>query len=393
VLAALPLLAAHLTTNAFAVAAVVFAQRIPWAVVAIPAGVLVDRRHPAQAMIVADVARGAIFVALSALVLVGNIDLWMLYVAALSVGVFDTVFEGGAQAAIPRMVKGDSSLDFANSRLAASQLATGHFIGPALGGVLYAVKQVVPFVADAVSFFGSAALLTKVRGHIPATERARSTWRADAAEGLVFFRSSPALPVLTAVTASLAFLQAAVLAPFVLFALHDLHLSGAGYGVFLAITAIGNVAGGLAAPWLRVRLSTGSLLVITGIVAGAAYLVVAMTSSVVVAQIAFVVEAFAVAAGTVASISFRQRHIPKPLLARVSNVVRAVIWGAIPLGALLGGLLAQSVGLRAPFTVAGLAQLVLVGALARPLIVRTGRVDVASTPTPASAGMDRHAAA
>jgi MFS family permease len=103
-----------------------------------------------------------------------------------------------------------------------------------------------------------------------------------------------------------------------------------------------------------------------------------MTSSVPVAQGAFVDEAFAVAAGTVASISFRQRHIPKPLLARVSNVFRAIIWGAIPLGALLGGILAQSVSLRAPFVVCGLAQLLIVGILARPLLERTRTVDVPS---------------
>lgn len=378
VLAALPLLATHLTTNALAVAAVVFAQRVPWAVVAIPAGVLVDRRHPAHAMIVADAARGAIFVAISALLLVGNLSLWMLYVAALSVGVFDTVFEGAAQAAIPRIVGNDSRLDVANSRLTASQLATGHFIGPALGGLLYAVERVLPFVVNAVSFFGSAAMITRVRIHIVATERTKGTWRADTREGLAFFRSSPVLPVLTGMTASLALLQAAVLAPFVLFALRDLHLSRVGYGVFLAVTAIGNVAGGLAAPRLRRRLSTGPLLVITGMVAALGYLVVAVTSSVVVAQAAFVVEAFAVAAGTVASITFRQRHIPRPLLARVSNVFRAIIWGAIPVGALLGGVLAQTIGLRAPFTVCGLAQIVIVAFLARPLVRRTRAVEAAS---------------
>jgi MFS family permease len=378
VLAALPLLAAHLTTNAFAVAAVVFAQRIPWAVVAIPAGVLVDRRNPVRAMVVADAARGAIFVAVSAVLLAGTLDLWMLYVAALSVGVFDTVFEGAAQASVPGLVTSDSCLDVANSRLTASQLATGHFIGPALGGLLYAVERVLPFAVNAVSFFGSAAMLTRVRIHVT-TERAKSTWRADAREGLAFFRSSRVLPVLTGMTASLALLQAAVLAPFVLFALHDLHLSRAGYGIFLAVTATGNVAGGLAAPRLRRRLSTGPLLVLTGVVAAAAYLVVAMTSSVLVAQAAFVVEAFAVAAGTVASITFRQRHIPRPLLARVSNVFRAIIWGAIPVGALLGGILAQTVGLRAPFTVCGLAQIAIVGILARPLMKRTRAAELAAS--------------
>ena len=130
------------------------------------------------------------------------------------------------------------------------------------------------------------------------------------AEGMAFFRRSTVLPVLAGLTAGLAFFQAVVVSPFVLFALRDLHLSKAGYGVFLAVTALGNVAGGLLAPRLRRRFSTATILCVGGLAAGMAYLGIAATSSVPVAQAAFVIEAAAVAAGTVASISLRQRHIP-----------------------------------------------------------------------------------
>jgi MFS family permease len=175
------------------------------------------------------------------------------------------------------------------------------------------------------------------------------------------------LPLLAALTAGLALFQAAVLSVLVLFALRDLHLSTAGYGVFLAITALGNVGGGLVAPRLRRRFSTATILGVGGVLAGVAYLVVAATSSVVVAQVAFFVEAAAVTSGTVASISLRQRHIPRPLMGRVSNVFRAIIWGAIPLGALAGGVLADVRSLRATFVAAGAGQLALVVATARPL--------------------------
>ncbi len=193
------------------------------------------------------------------------------------------------------------------------------------------------------------------------------------AEGLTFFRQSPVLPLLAVLTAGLALLQSSVLSPFVLFALRDLHLSRAGYGIFLAIAALGNVAGGLLVPRFRRRFSAATLFTSAGVLAGAAYLVVASTSSVVVAEGAFVLEAAAVVGGSVVSISLRQRHIPQPLMGRVSNVFRAIVLGAMPVGALLGGVLADVRGLRSPFVVAGVAQITLVALLALPLRRRAGR--------------------
>jgi MFS family permease len=367
-LAAMPLLAATLTKSALLVSLVVVAQRLPWAVVAIPVGAFVDRHDPARAMVVADLARAALLAGVSVLLVFDDLSMPLLYGAALAEGVFDTLFAGAVQSMIPHVVDDDVLLDLANGRLAATQSATGHVLGPAVGGLLFAVHRVVPFAFDAGSFVGSARILAVLRGRVvPEHGTVRPSLRDDVAEGLRFFRQSQLLPLLAALTAGLALFQAAVLSPFVLFALRDLHLSQAGYGVFLAVIALGNVAGGLVAPRLRRRFSTATILSVGGVLAGLAYLAVAASSSVIVAQLAFVVEASAVGAGTVASISLRQRHIPRALMARVSNVFRAIIWGAIPLGALAGGVLADLRGLRAPFVAAGGAQLALVIATAWPL--------------------------
>ncbi len=368
VLAAMPLLAATLTSSALLVSLVVVAQRLPWAVVAIPVGAFVDRHDPARAMVVADLTRGGLMAGMSVLLVLGDLTMALVYLAALAAGVFDTVFAGAVQSMIPHVVDDDELLDVANGRLVATQTATGHLLGPAAGGLLFALHQVVPFAFDAASFLGSARILAPLRGRV-ASERpsVRPSLGVDMAEGLRFFRRSPMLPLLAALTAGLALFQAAVLSVLVLFALRDLHLSTTGYGVFLAITALGNVGGGLVAPRLRRRFSTATILGVGGVLAGVAYLVVAATSSVVVAQVAFFVEAAAVTSGTVASISLRQRHIPRPLMGRVSNVFRAIIWGAIPLGALAGGVLADVRSLRATFVAAGAGQLALVVATARPL--------------------------
>ncbi len=398
-LAALPLLAARLTGNALLVSLVVVMQKLPWVVVAIPAGAIVDRQDPARAMIGADMARGALLIGVCVLLGLGHLTIVTLCGAALALGVFDTVFAAGAQTMISRLVDAES-LDLANGRLTVGQTTTGHFLGPAIGGVLFAVNQVLPFAADSASFFGSAGVLRGLRGRIrpgavgervgrsppdPVRGTAgqsrpgRTSLRTEMAEGLTFFRHSPVLPLLAVLTAGLALLQASILSPFVLFALRDLHLSRAGYGVFLAIAALGNVAGGLLVPRFRRRFSAATLFTSAGVLAGAAYLVMAFTSSVVVAAGAFVVEGAAVVVGSVVSMTLRQRHIPQPLMGRVSNVFRSIIWGAIPLGALLGGVLADVRGLRSPFVVAGVAQIALVAVLALPL---RRRIEAAGVPGP-----------
>ncbi len=384
-LAALPLLAARLTGSALLVSLVIVMQKLPWVVVAIPAGAFVDRRDPVRAMVTADMIRGGLLAGVCMLLALGDLSIVTLCGAALGIGVFDTVFAAGGQAIIPRVVDLES-LDLANGRLVVGQTTTRDFLGPAIGGALFALHQVIPFASDSASFFGSAAMLRGQRGRFqpgPIVESAcrsrpaRTSLRSDIAEGVSFFRQSPVLPLLAVLTAGLALLQASVLAPFVLFALRDLHLSKTGYGIFLAIGALGNVAGGLLVPRIRRRFSFTALFSGAGVLAGGAYLAVAFTSSVVVAQVAFVVEAAAVVCGSVVSMSLRQRHIPLPLLGRVSNVFRSIIWGAMPVGALLGGVLADVWGLRSPFVVAGLAQITMI-AVAAPFLRR--RIQSAAVP-------------
>ncbi|MGH9068362.1 MAG: MFS transporter [Acidimicrobiales bacterium] len=398
-LAALPLLAVTLTGNALAVAAVVTVQTLPWLVVAVPVGALADRMDRVTAMVAADVARAVVMAMVAALVLLGGMTMPALYALAFALGLFETLGVAAAQATIPSLA-GPERLARANSYLVASENTGGHFAGPAVGGIVFAAGRMLPFAADAASFLGSAGLLSTLRpgsrdrrhpaltsapaaspstgaasGPAPPLARPRTSFGSDMAAGLTFFRSSRLLPMLAAMTAGLAFMQAMVMAPFVLFALRDLGLSQAGYGLFLGVTSLGNVAGSLAAPWARARLGTGWLLFSSGVLAALAYLAVATTSSVGWALVAFLVEAFAVACGSVASVTLRQRHIPPELLGRVSNVFRTAIWGAVPVGALVGGVLAQHLGLRAPFLVAGAAQVVLALAVGLPLERRTRRAE------------------
>ncbi len=200
--------------------------------------------------------------------------------------------------------------------------------------------------------------------------------RRDVADGFGFFVRTRVLRLLAGLVACFAFCQSVVFGPLVLFALNQLGLSDAGYGLLLAATAVGNVAGGVWAGRLDRRFGPQVLLPAAGLLAAAGYAVCGTADGWLLAALALAVEAVAVAVGNVASLALRQRVIPNELLGRVGNVFRFFIFGAIPVGALVGGILVEAVGLRAPFAVAAGLQVLVVALLAPPLVRELRHRDV-----------------
>jgi MFS family permease len=363
-LVAFPLLAATLTPHAGLIAGVVFAQRLPWLFFALPAGALADRLNRGTAMAFVDTARTAVLVIVTTAVATDTVSIPLLYGAAFVLGSFETLFAAASHAAVPAVVA-EKDLDRANGYLFASETAGGELVGPALGGLLFAVSASVPFLGDGISFLFSAVLLVGLRSRLVAPARTEPvTLRADMKSGISFFRVSPILRLLAVLVGGLALCQAMVMSVLVVYGLKVLDLSIAGYGVFLAAGAVGSVLGGLAAGRVKAVLGTAGVLIGSATLAAASYVLVGATSSAPLAGGLFVVETFAVACGSIASLSLRQVIVPDELRGRVGNLFRMCIWGVIPLGALAGGIVAQFGGLRAPFLLAGAAQLVLTAAIA-----------------------------
>jgi MFS family permease len=357
-----PLLAAAVTRRPTLVAGVVFAQRLPWLLCALPMGALADRLPRFRTMAAVDAVRCLIVGAVGIAALSGHISLLVLYAGAGGLGVLETLFSAAAHAAVPAAVPAEE-LDRANGYLFASQTGGEQLAGPAVGGALYAMSASLPFVGDAISFAASAVMLLGPARGEPDQSRphsmARRRLRTEMRDGLRTFWQHPVLRVLSITVGGMAFCQSMVLGILVLYGLEDLHLGHVGYGLFLAAGATGNVLGALAASRVRARFGTSAIILVGGTVAALAYLGAGATSSPVLATLLFAVEAWAVACGTVASMSLRQSSVAPELLGRIGNLYRMVIWGIIPIGTLAGGLVASGFGIRAAFYVAGVTQLVL----------------------------------
>jgi MFS family permease len=356
-----PLVAVSLSHSPLAVAAVAFATRLPWLVVGPFAGVVADRVHRGRLLVFADLLRAALLGAVVLLLSAGLLSIPVLCATGFLLGAFETLFVAAAHAGVPLLVEADE-LDRANARLVAAQHAGEQMIGPVLGALAFAAFAAAPFAADALSFVVSGVVLLSIRRHLPApqpSEGQRDTVRHDLREGVDFLLHHPMLRLLAGLIGGLAFAQALVTGVLVLYCVEVLHLSPAGYGVFIGLTASGNVVGAMAAPRVKARLDAAGAITAAALISGLGLVVAARTSNVALAALCFFFEAWAVGVASVINASLRQGAIPDALMGRVGNLFRSLIWGAIPAGTLAGGVLASSMGLRAPLLVAGALQLLV----------------------------------
>lgn len=352
-LAAFPLLAASLTDSPVGVAAVVASQTLPWLVTGLLAGSLADRRGARTLIVGADVGRVLILATLVAAVAMGWASLPLVVLAAFLLGIGETLRDTAAQTAVPRLVP-EPLLERANGRLIAGEIVGNEFVGPPAGAALFVVGAALPFAANGASLALAVMLvlslpLTLAHPPAAAVPAARTGVRA----GLRWLMRHRILRALTAVCAAVAAADSAWFAIFVLYARDNLQVGAVGFGGLLATGAAGGLLGSFVADRVIARQHHRSVLGWSlAVTAGVpALLVVAPHLWAAVAVVVITSASFAVL--NVAAVSLRQRSVPGDLLGRVTAVGRTLSFSAAAVGALIGGALASSAGVEAPFLFSG----------------------------------------
>jgi MFS family permease len=373
-LVVLPLLAAELTRSPALIAGVALAQRLPWLFFALPAGALADRLDRRRTMALVETMRFLVIGGLAVATALDVTSIPMLYVAALVLGVGETLFDTAAQSVITAVVAKDDLVK-ANGRLYAVEMTANQFIGPPLGGFLAGVATIgltLGFGASAVLFAGAAVLLTLLRGSFrperPEEAAGRSLW-GDIVDGLRYLFGQRVLRTLAVMTGVQNLAFTAATSVLVLYAVgpdSPMGLSESTYGVLWAMTGVGAVVGSLvAAPierWVG-RTNVLTLSILTGTLFTA---VPAVTAEFVPVAAAFALSSVGIIGWNVVTVSLRQRITPDHLLGRVNAGYRLLAWGSMPLGAAIGGLLAEAFGLRVVFAAASVAVLALLAL--RPVV-------------------------
>ena len=371
-LTAFPLLAATITRDPLGVGAIAAATTAPWLLGPI-GGALVDRVDRGRLLVAGQVARALALALLGVAATTGAATLVQLYVVAVLVGLGEVLVDSATQAAVPTLV-GPDRLERANGRLVAAETVTGDILGAPLGGILFAFGASLPFAFDAVTFLFSALVLATIRFPSPRDADAGGDlvppggfW-ADVRLGLAHLWNDRLLRPLAVVLALVNVALTGAFSILVLFALDDLGLDEAGYGVLVGIGALGGLVGSLSADRARRALGRGAALVLSTVLVTTGTAVVALAPSVPVATAGLVLLMGAGGLFNVVGQSLRMAVIPTPLLGRVVASFRMIGLGGVPVGAFLGGFVARLTDVR---TTIGLAAVLLgLTLLAMVVVVR-----------------------
>lgn len=330
------------------------AQFLPFLLATLPLGVLVDRSRRRPLMIGADAGRFLLIGLIPAAVWAGLASMELLYGLAFLAGILTVLYQLADFALLPRVVDDDQLVD-GNGRLAASQ-AAAETSGKGLGGVIVqALSPPVGVLVDAVSYLVSALTLSRVRTAEPPPAQPvkdRSPWRdgwRDAREGLgIVVRNRYLRPLLGEAT-TFNFFDEIFILGLLLYAVRDLGLNAAQIGLVFTAAGVGSFLGAWFGPRITGRFGYGRVLLATMLLGNTAPVaVVASTHSRAVALVvltaAFATMGIGIGIANVHAVSLRQSATPAHLHGRVNAGYRLISWGAVPLGASIGGLLAAQLG-------------------------------------------------
>lgn len=353
---ALPLLAATVTDDPLAVAGLSVAYSAPRVASVLGVGVLVDRAGRRGLLHAANLSRGIALaaLALALLVLAGSPSLVALYAVAAVMGLAETLSDSAAFAVLPQVVPADR-LDRANARLAGTQTVVDEFVGPPLGGLLFATAAFAPSAVAAAAFLAAGLAYRRLRGtYAPADPAAgRAGVLASVREGAVWTARHPVLRLLVAVGALASVAYMIPFSSLVLYASDELGLDGTGYGLLLSFSALGGLVGSALASRLRRLLGYGWAIVAALSLGAVSFLVISTTTQVVVVAVALAAYIAHAVVWNVLAASVRQRATPASMMGRAASVSRLLSLLGLTAGAVAGGLLASELGFRASFAVAG----------------------------------------
>ena len=320
-------------------------------------GVWIDRHRRRPVLIATDLGRALLLLCIPVAVLAGILHLALLLLVAFLVGILTLIFDVAAQAFLPTLIPREQLIE-ANSKLEISRSAA-EIAGPGVaGGLVQLMTAPFALIADAASFVVSALLLAGIRvSETPVPRGTDSRVRAEIGEGVRWVLRHPVLQPLTGATAILAFFNSLLEAVYLLYLTRTLGLAPAILGTIFAIGGVGFLLGALVAERVARRVGTGPTLVVALALVGLADLAAPLVGggSRVVAPILVGAQCcfgLGLIVFTITTASLRQESTPDWLQGRMNATVRLLVQGLTPLGALVGGVLGQSVGLRPTLFVA-----------------------------------------
>jgi predicted MFS family arabinose efflux permease len=347
-IAAGPLLVASQTRDPLLVSMALLSEYLPVLLFGVVGGAAADRFDRRRMVVVVNLGRAFVLAVLSVTIASGTLNIALILLALFVLGTAETFADSASSTLIPSLVRRDD-LGIANARMNGAFLLTNQLLAPPVGAFLFVVGMALPFATNAACFALGAVLVSRVVTSSRPEIGERMGWRAEMAEGIRWLIAHPPMRTLALTILTFNVTFGAAWAVLVLYAGERLGMDEVGFGLLTTAVAVGGVVGVVAYGWLERRFSLADLMRVGLLIETGTHLVLALTTSSAVALATLVVfGAHAFVWGTTSTV-VRQRAVPDELLGRVGGVYRVAIVGGMVIGTPLGGLLARSYGITAPF--------------------------------------------
>ena len=361
---AAPLLAISLTKSPVLISILSALVMLPWLLFAIPIGLIVDRANKRLLLTLTNSLRFVIAGLLALAISTDFITIYWLFLATFLIGICEVASDTAAQSLIPVILQ-KKHFERANSRLNIAETVIQNFIGAPLSGFLYASAIVLPFILNSAGFLIAAIFIFLIPAHLiieakdsdqkPAEKK---SFFGDIKFGLKYLWNHPDLRGLVTITTSLGFFYALSTSTIILFITETLELPAKFFGLLMAGAGSGAIIGAFVTPMISKRFGRGKVLALAIFISSITVFMQALSPNYWFFGVIGFVSSFFITNWNILLMSCYQVLIPTELYGRIHGARRTFVWGMMPLGAFLGGILAHA-GLRTPLLVGGLATTII----------------------------------
>lgn len=332
-------------------------QVLAFPILGLVVGVWADRWHRRPIMVVANIGRMVALGTIPVTFIFGILHLYQLYIVAAVVGIFTVFFDVAYQSYLPALIDRTDLVE-GNSKLETSQSAA-QVIGPAIAGYLIQVVGAAEAIAtDAIAFLTSAFFIFSIKKQEPESQSSGEDpdFIAELKEGAQIVIKNPILRRIAACTATSNLGSSIFFAVFLIYVYGRLQLSPGTVGVIFAIGSIGVLVGAIAAARVASSIGLGRAIVISIFVGGIGLLAIPLVSLGPAVPILIgiqILTGFSIPVYNINQVSLRQAITPDRIQGRMNATMRTIVWGTIPLGSLIGGILGSQFGIMPTLVIGG----------------------------------------
>lgn len=363
--AAAPLLAIALTDNTVLISSLGAMVMLPWLLFAIPIGALVDRLDRRFILAGSNAIRSVIIGVVALGVATHHVTIYWLIAASFIIGVCEVAADTTSQSLIPQLLEKEN-FEKGNSRLSISETVVQGFIGSPLSGVLYAIAIYLPFFFNSFGYVVSALLalsipikyLQDVRTEN--AEKEKNNFIQDMKFGIQYLYNHKVLRRLVVTTSVIGVCYSMGTSTMVLFLVEELNMPKPLFGVILTIQGLGAIAGSIVAPKASRKFGRTTMMTFGIFFSSLVLLGQGFSPNLFVFVALATFGAFTISQWNILLMATYQTVIPNELYGRIHGTRRTIVWGMMPFGSLIGGVLAHY-SLRLPMYVGGVIATLIAG--------------------------------